>query len=81
MSQGSIVEPSGNSDRPATIVDVARRAGVSIKTVSRVANRQPNVRESTRSRVQQAIDELDYTPDPRARELALRRRASNSTGR
>lgn len=60
--------------KAATIFDVAHRAGVSIKTVSRVANCAPNVRESTRLRVQRAIDDLRYTPDPRARELALRRR-------
>ena len=42
----------------ATIDDVAELAGVSIKTVSRVVNREPNVRESTRDRVELAIAEL-----------------------
>ncbi len=57
-----------------TISDVARRASVSIKTVSRVANRQPGVRDATRLRVQDVIDELGYVADPAARALAERRR-------
>ena len=56
-----------------TIFDVAKLAGVSIKTVSRVVNREPNVRASTRERVEQAIAELDYRPDHSARNLASRR--------
>ena len=59
--------------RRATIFDVAERAGVSIKTVSRVVNREPNVRDSTRERVQQAIADLSYQPDHSARNLASRR--------
>ncbi|MDJ0794257.1 MAG: LacI family DNA-binding transcriptional regulator [Woeseiaceae bacterium] len=54
----------------ATIDDVARLAGVSIKTVSRVVNREQNVRESTRDRVQRAISELNYRPNLSARNLA-----------
>ena len=54
----------------ATIDDVARLAGVSIKTVSRVVNREPNVRESTREKVQRAIAELNYQPNLSARSLA-----------
>lgn len=57
----------------ATIQDVARLAGVSIKTVSRVVNREPNVRPATRDRVQTAIGELGYQPNPAARGLASRR--------
>lgn len=53
-----------------TIQDVAERAGVSIKTVSRVINREPSVRDSTRLRVESAIKSLDYRPDPSARRLA-----------
>ena len=55
----------------ATINDVACHAGVSIKTVSRVANGEPNVRVSTRARLQKAIDELGYRANPYARSLAL----------
>ena len=58
--------------RPS-IYDVARRAGVSHQTVSRVLNDHPNIRESTRSRVLQAIEEMNYTPSSIARALATRR--------
>ena len=54
----------------ATIDDVAELAGVSIKTVSRVVNREPNVREQTRERVQSAITQLNYRPNKAARNLA-----------
>jgi len=57
----------------ATIFDVAERAGVSFKTVSRVVNREPNVRESTKERVQLAIADLNYQPDQSARNLASHR--------
>lgn len=53
-----------------TIEDVASLAGVSIKTVSRVVNRGPNVRPDTRQRVEKAIRELQYTPNTSARSLA-----------
>jgi LacI family transcriptional regulator len=54
----------------ATINDVAKQAGVSIKTVSRVVNREPNVREGTRNLVLAAIKELNYKPSLAARGLA-----------
>ncbi len=57
----------------ATIFDVATLAGVSIKTVSRVVNGEPNVRPSTRERVEKAVTELSYRPDQSARNLASRR--------
>lgn len=50
--------------------DVARAAGVSHQTVSRVINGSPNIRESTRQRVLSAIDELHYRPNTVARALA-----------
>ena len=56
-----------------TIFDVAKAAGVSIKTVSRVVNREPNVRPSTRDRVNAAIEKLKYRPDQSARNLASHR--------
>ena len=56
-----------------TITDVARAANVSIKTVSRVVNGEPNVRDDTRARVQRAILDLDYRPNPSARSLATQR--------
>ena len=46
------------SGRRPTIEDVAALAGVSIKTVSRVVNREPNVRASTQEKVEQAIAKL-----------------------
>ena len=56
-----------------TIDDVAELAGVSIKTVSRVVNREPNVRESTREKVNEAIAQLNYRPNLSARNLASHR--------
>ncbi len=56
-----------------TIDDVASLAGVSIKTVSRVVNHEPNVRESTREKVEKAIAELDYRPNTSAQNLASHR--------
>ncbi len=50
--------------------DVAQAAGVSMKSVSRVINREPNVTEKLRVRVQEAIDRLGYVPDLAARSLA-----------
>lgn len=52
------------------IEDVAEAAGVSIKTVSRVLNGEPNVREDTRARVMRAVDRLKYIPNHSARSLA-----------
>jgi LacI family transcriptional regulator len=53
-----------------TIEDVARAAGVSAMTVSRVINRGKNVRESTRAAVLEAIEQLSYSPNTAARSLA-----------
>jgi LacI family transcriptional regulator len=57
----------------ATIDHVAKLAGVSMKTVSRVVNREPNVRESTKKKVEAAISKLNYRPNPSARNLASQR--------
>ena len=54
----------------ATINEVAKQAGVSIKTVSRVMNNEPSVRQSTREKVQAVVDKLNYQPSPAARSLA-----------
>jgi len=61
-----------------TIHEVARRAGVSTKTVSRVINRQGEISAETRARVQAVIDELGYRPNILARSLVSRR--SNMLG-
>ncbi|WP_177199564.1 LacI family DNA-binding transcriptional regulator [Cellulomonas sp. KH9] len=52
-----------------TMQDVARRAGVSNKTVSNVVNDHPHVRPETRARVQRVIAELGYRPNLSARGL------------
>jgi LacI family transcriptional regulator len=57
-----------------TLYDVARHAGVSIATVSRVLHEQDSVREDTRARVRSAIDELGYVPDGAAQSLARSRK-------
>jgi LacI family transcriptional regulator len=59
--------------RRVRIEDVAAAAGVSMKTVSRVLNNEPNVSAETRGRVQAAVEQLQYRPDPSARVLAGRR--------
>lgn len=56
---------------PATIHDVAKRAGVGIGTVSRVLNDSGHVREATRQKVLIAIEELDFTPNPLGRHLSM----------
>lgn len=59
--------------KSANIFDVARLAGVSHQTVSRVLNDLPNVRPATRARVEQAMAQLRYSPSPAARALVTRR--------
>ena len=61
------------ADKPAVMYDVARLAGVSHQTVSRVLNDRPNVREETRERVLRAIVQLGYQPNAVARALVTRR--------
>jgi DNA-binding LacI/PurR family transcriptional regulator len=59
--------------RPAVMTDVARLAGVSYQTVSRVLHDSPLVRGETRERVLAAIRELDYRPNSVARALVTGR--------
>ncbi|MGP6139655.1 catabolite control protein A [Jeotgalibaca sp. A127] len=56
-----------------TIYDVAREANVSMATVSRVVNGNPNVKPSTRKKVLEVIDRLDYRPNAVARGLASKK--------
>ncbi|MBL8878951.1 MAG: LacI family DNA-binding transcriptional regulator [Phycisphaerales bacterium] len=58
---------------PVSIADVAKLANVSISTVSRVVNRRAVVNAETRARVESAIRQLGYQPNPFARGLMLRR--------
>lgn len=65
-----LVKPSRRAGSAPTISDVARRAGVSPMTVSRVINGESNVRPATRDAVNVAISALNYAPNPAARNLA-----------
>lgn len=56
-----------------TIYDVAREANVSMATVSRVVNGNPNVKPTTRKKVLEVIDRLEYRPNAVARGLASKK--------
>jgi DNA-binding LacI/PurR family transcriptional regulator len=64
---------SSSRSRGPTIRDVARHAGVSVATVSRVINNSPLVIEPTRARVQAAVEELGYRLNATARNLSIGR--------
>ena len=49
-------------DKQITIAEVAKKAGVSTKTVSRVINNEKGVRENTAKKVKKAIESLEYKP-------------------
>ncbi len=59
--------------KSVTINDVARLSGLSKKTISRIINNAPNVRDETREYVNEIIRLTKFSPDPQARGLALRR--------
>lgn len=63
------VAPLQDADRPPTMREVAARAGVSVKTVSRVVNDEPGVSPPLIERVRGAIEELDFRPNAGARSL------------
>ena len=65
-----MARPSRRGRGAITIEDVARAAGVSAMTVSRVINNGRNVRESTRAAVLEAVEQLNYSPNTAARSLA-----------
>ena len=62
----------------ATIVDVAKLAGVTPTTVSRVINNRGYISEKTKSKVHEAMDQLSYQPNEIARSLTKQR--SNTIG-
>src|SRR5512147_2772794 len=62
-----------NSNKRPTIKEVAKIAGVSTQTVSRVINERPDVAPETRERIQTAINELGYQPSALARSLIQQR--------
>jgi LacI family transcriptional regulator len=59
--------------RPLNLEDIARKAGVSRSTVSRVVNDEPYVSEATRLKVQEVIRSEGYSPNPAARMLVTQR--------
>jgi DNA-binding LacI/PurR family transcriptional regulator len=67
--RGHVSSPNDVSRHPASIRDVARIAGVSRQTVSRVINSHPSLRPETRDRVQSVINQLGYRPNRVARAL------------
>ncbi len=62
-----------NPNKRATMKQVAKKAGVSTQTVSRVINNRPDVAPETRERIQQVITELNYQPSALARSLISQR--------
>src|SRR4051812_22393621 len=66
-------EPAAPRRRAPVMADVARLAGVSHQTVSRVINDNPSVRVETRERVRRAMKQLDYRPNSLARALVTGR--------
>jgi LacI family transcriptional regulator len=70
-------KPDGRGGRP-TIRDVAATAGMSVVTVSRVLNKHPSVKPSSRARVDEAMRALNYHPDAAAQ--SLRRNSSRIIG-
>jgi LacI family transcriptional regulator len=66
--------PADRGGSVVTLYDVARLAGVSTATVSRVVHGQDRVREATRVKVQQVIEQLGYVPDSAAQSLSRRRK-------
>jgi DNA-binding LacI/PurR family transcriptional regulator len=75
---GNVVLPAEGTRRLPVMMDVARLAGVSHQTVSRVLNGHASVRPQTRQRVLDAMRELEYLPNSAARMLVTRR--SNTLG-
>jgi LacI family transcriptional regulator len=77
MTSATAAKKSKRSGLAATarpgVVEVARRAGVSVATVSRVLNDSPHVRPDTRARIQAALDDMRYMRNGAARALSSRR--------
>jgi LacI family transcriptional regulator len=68
------VDAGRTGANPVTLYDVARLAGVSTATVSRVVHGQDRVADSTRARVREVIDQLGYVPDGAAQSLSRRQK-------
>ncbi|CAD5991300.1 LacI family transcriptional regulator [Agreia sp. COWG] len=66
-------EPAAKKSRAPSMHDVARLAGVSHQTVSRVINDAPNIRDETKQRVLESMEQLQYRPNRAARALVTSR--------
>jgi DNA-binding LacI/PurR family transcriptional regulator len=75
MSTEPMSSLANKTPKPRAVVmaDVAKLAGVSLQTVSRVINDSPHVRAATRQRVEDAMRKLEYRPNPVARALVTGR--------
>ncbi len=75
MSTESMSSLANKTPKPRAVVmaDVAKLAGVSLQTVSRVINDSPHVKAATRQRVEDAMRKLEYRPNPVARALVTGR--------
>jgi len=73
IHQGELMQEDSRTERGARMIDVARLAGVSQQTVSRVVNKHGNVSADVRERVESAIKRLRYRRNPSARALATSR--------
>lgn len=80
MSQPPDASHSQTRSARATMRDVAALAGVGVKTVSRVVNDEPNVRDEVIARVRAAIQKLGYEPDLHAGNLRRRSREPQTIG-
>src|ERR1700742_5170847 len=69
----STLANKGQRQRAVVMADVAKLAGVSLQTVSRVINDSPHVKPATRLRVEDAMRKLEYRPNPVARALVTGR--------
>jgi DNA-binding LacI/PurR family transcriptional regulator len=73
---GTPTDMGKSSASVLTIDDIARLAGVSVSTVSRILNDKPDVAMTTRERVKQVMDDHGYSPHTLAQRLAVRRSRS-----
>src|ERR1700712_851056 len=72
-AETGVMTSEPRTGRAPSIRDVARLAGVSHQTVSRVLNNHPSIRVETKARVQQVMDDLQYRPNRAARMLVTSR--------
>src|SRR5277367_6238972 len=71
-SEADVDATQSNSAKPVNLRDVAKRAKVSVATVSMVLNENPRISRATQMRVQQVIDRMGYRPNRLAQSLSSR---------